>query len=126
MQLAELMTQLGYPTSAEEMAGRMHTISRDETFATFVAAEGNDVLGMIGVSDCPSYEHNDRNGRIIALVVHAGMCAGADSDAGSFVSPKIISRRRRSVELFSPAVSRARTRTNSTNRLVTPEPGCAL
>jgi ribosomal protein S18 acetylase RimI-like enzyme len=68
-QLAELMTQLGYPTSAEEMAGRMDMISRDETFATFVAAEGNDVLGVIGVSDCPSYEHNDRNGRIIALVV---------------------------------------------------------
>ena len=73
LQLAELMTQLGYPTSAEEMAGRMQTILRDETFATFVATEGNNVLGMIGVSDCPSYEHNDRNGRIIALVVRADM-----------------------------------------------------
>jgi ribosomal protein S18 acetylase RimI-like enzyme len=72
-QLAELITQLGYPTSAVEMAGRMEVISRDETFATFVAAEGNDVAGMIGVSDCPSYEHNDRNGRIIALVVRADM-----------------------------------------------------
>ena len=78
LQLAELMTQLGYPTSAEEMAGRMQTISRDETFATFVAAEGNEVL------------RNDRPVRLSQLRAQrsqrqdhrargaARMCAGAE------------------------------------------------
>jgi len=68
-ELAELMTQLGYPTSPEEMANRMRHIFRDRSFATFVAVENDDVLGMIGLCISPSYEHNARNGRIIALSV---------------------------------------------------------
>src|SRR4051812_937673 len=68
-QLADLMTQLGYPTSPEEMANRMRHIFRDKSFATFVAVENDDVLGMIGLCISPSYEHNARNGRIIALSV---------------------------------------------------------
>jgi GNAT superfamily N-acetyltransferase len=68
-QLAELMTQLGYPTSAKEMANRMRHVFRDKSFATFVAAEGDEIVGMIGLCISPSYEHNARNGRIIALSV---------------------------------------------------------
>jgi len=68
-QLAELMTQLGYSTSAKEMANRMRHVFRDKSFATFVAAEGDEIVGMIGLCISPSYEHNARNGRIIALSV---------------------------------------------------------
>jgi GNAT superfamily N-acetyltransferase len=69
-QLAELMTQLGYPTSTKEMAERMRHISRDQNFKTFLSVEGGEVRGMIGLCVSPSYEHNTRNGRIIALTVH--------------------------------------------------------
>ncbi len=71
--LAELMTQLGYATAANEMAERLRTIFQEQDFATFVAVEENEVCGMIGVSASPSYEHNDRIGRIVALVVHERM-----------------------------------------------------
>jgi ribosomal protein S18 acetylase RimI-like enzyme len=71
--LAGLMTQLGYPTSASEMSARMRAIAADKSFATFVAVEAGEVCGMIGVSASYSYEHNDCNGRIIALVVDANM-----------------------------------------------------
>jgi ribosomal protein S18 acetylase RimI-like enzyme len=67
--LAELMSQLGYPTTAREMSDRLRAISCDQSFATFVAVEGDDILGMIGISISLSYEHNDRTGRIVALVV---------------------------------------------------------
>jgi ribosomal protein S18 acetylase RimI-like enzyme len=71
--LAELMTQLGYPTDAAEMRQRMRAISAEANFATFVAVEADEVIGMVGVSASWSYEHNDRNGRIIALVVRNDM-----------------------------------------------------
>jgi ribosomal protein S18 acetylase RimI-like enzyme len=71
--LAELMTQLGYATTAQEMTGRLRAILGDKNFATFVAVEKNEVCGMIGLSASVSYEHNDRSGRIIALVVHEKM-----------------------------------------------------
>jgi ribosomal protein S18 acetylase RimI-like enzyme len=67
--LAELMSQLGYPTTAREMSDRLHAILCDQNFATFVAVEGDDIWAMIGVSISPSYEHNDRTERIVALVV---------------------------------------------------------
>ena len=67
--LANLMTQLGYPTVADEMSLRMRAIFDDKNFATFVAVDNGAVIGMIGVSVSASYEHNDRNGRIIALAV---------------------------------------------------------
>ena len=71
--LAELMTQLGYQTTAEEMRERLLFILPHGDFATFVAVEENEVCGMIGLSASIGYEHNDRTGRIMALVVHERM-----------------------------------------------------
>jgi ribosomal protein S18 acetylase RimI-like enzyme len=68
--LAELMTQLGYRTTAEEMRERLRAIFRHRDFTTLVAVEENEVCGMIGLSASVGYEHNDRTGRIMALVVH--------------------------------------------------------
>jgi ribosomal protein S18 acetylase RimI-like enzyme len=71
--LAELMTQLGYQTTAEEMRERLLSILPHGDFATLVAVEENEVCGMIGLSASIGYEHNDRTGRIMALVVHERM-----------------------------------------------------
>ena len=71
--LAELMTELGYVTTAAEMSERLSVILNDQNFATFVATEAGKPCGMIGLSASPSYEHNDRTGRIVALVVSERM-----------------------------------------------------
>ena len=71
--LAELMTQLGYRTTADEMRERLRTIFPRLDFATFVAVEENKVCGMIGVSASVGYEHDDPTGRIMALVAHEKM-----------------------------------------------------
>ena len=67
--LADLMTQLGYPTRASEMEMRMETISADKNYATFVAVSEGKVCGMIGTVARYSYEHNNQGAKIMALVV---------------------------------------------------------
>jgi GNAT superfamily N-acetyltransferase len=71
--LADLMTQLGYPTRASEMEMRMETIYADRNYATFVAVIEGKVCGMIGTFTCYTYEHNGPSGRILALVVSEKM-----------------------------------------------------
>ena len=67
--LADLMTQLGYPTRASEMEMRMETICADKNYAAFVAISGGKVCGMIGTRISYSFEHNSPGGAILALVV---------------------------------------------------------
>lgn len=67
--LADLITQLGYPTRASEMEMRMETISADKNYATFVAVSGGKVCGMIGTSTRYSYEYNNPGAVIMVLVV---------------------------------------------------------
>ena len=71
--LADLMTQLGYPTRASEMEMRMEKIYADRNYATFVAVSEGKVCGMIGTIRCYTYEHNGPSGRILALVVSEKM-----------------------------------------------------
>ncbi|HWY41004.1 MAG TPA: GNAT family N-acetyltransferase [Chthoniobacterales bacterium] len=71
--LADLMTQLGYPTRASEMEMRMETIYADRNYATFVAVSEGKVCGMIGTFTCYTYEHNGPSGRILALIVSEKM-----------------------------------------------------
>jgi GNAT superfamily N-acetyltransferase len=65
--LAQLMGELGYETTKPEMQMRMERIAADECYRTFVAVLDGKVCGMIGTLTCPSYEHNDPGGRILAL-----------------------------------------------------------
>lgn len=67
--LADLITQLGYPTRPSEMEMRMETISADKNYATFVAVSEGKVCGMIGTSTRYSYEHNNPGAVIMVLVV---------------------------------------------------------
>ena len=71
--LAEVMTQLGYRTTADEMRERLSTILRHQDFATLVAVEEDEVCGMIGLSASVGYEHDNPPGRIMALVVDERM-----------------------------------------------------
>ena len=71
--LADLMTQLGYPTRTSEMEMRMEGISADKNYATFVAVSGGKVCGMIGTRTSYSYEHNSPGAAILALVVSDNM-----------------------------------------------------
>lgn len=66
--LAVLMCQLGYETDRAEMATRLKSILSNPAYKTFVAVMDGSVCGMIGTVTCPSYEHNDASGRILALV----------------------------------------------------------
>jgi ribosomal protein S18 acetylase RimI-like enzyme len=65
--LAQLMCELGYETTKSEMQMRMERIAADDCYRTFVAVLDGQVCGMIGTLVCPSYEHNDSGGRILAL-----------------------------------------------------------
>ena len=72
--LAQLMCELGYETTKSEMQMRMERIATDECYRTFVAVLDGKVCGMIGTLMCPSYEHNDPGGRILALAIMSTMC----------------------------------------------------
>jgi len=67
-ELAVLMCELGYETRRTEMETRLKLILSNPAYKTFVAIMGGCVCGMIGMLTCPSYEHNDPSGRILALV----------------------------------------------------------
>lgn len=71
--LADLMTQLGYPTRTSEMQMRMETIMANKQYATFVAVSGGEVCGMIGTRISYSFEHNSPGGAILALIVSEKM-----------------------------------------------------
>src|ERR1700758_3271255 len=71
--LADLITQLGYPTRSSEMEMRMEAIRADRNYATFVALSEGKVCGMIGTFSCYTYEHNNPSARILALVVSEKM-----------------------------------------------------
>lgn len=77
--LAQLVSQLGYPTNAAEFQHRLEAILGDPDYQTFVATEGSRVLGLIGVRLGFYYESSGVSGQIMALVVdqdHRGQGVG--------------------------------------------------
>lgn len=67
-ELAVLICQLGYETNSTEMEKRLRSIFSNPAYKTFVAIMDGCICGMVGTLTCPSYEHNDPGGRILALV----------------------------------------------------------
>ena len=47
--LARLMTELGYPSSTEDMSRRFEEISADPSYYTLVAEREGQILGMVGL-----------------------------------------------------------------------------
>ena len=67
--IAELSEQLGYPTTVEEMRGRLRDVLRDREGACFVAVDAvGKVMGWIHVSVTPLLEV-ERRAEVNGLVV---------------------------------------------------------
>ena len=69
--IASLITELGYPTSPEQMSWRLTTILRDDGYATQVACDGATIAGMVGALVGPMYEMDEPYGQIMVLIVAA-------------------------------------------------------
>jgi GNAT superfamily N-acetyltransferase len=67
--LARLMTELGYPTSTDQMTARMEALRNRTDYATFVADADGIIAGMIVVSVSPSLYRSGPDGAIVVLVV---------------------------------------------------------
>jgi ribosomal protein S18 acetylase RimI-like enzyme len=67
--LAALMCELGYETTVFEMRERLKSIFDDARIRTFVAEVDGQICGIVGTLTHASHEHNDPNGKILALVV---------------------------------------------------------
>lgn len=67
--LARLITQLGYPTDAAQMARRMESIASEPRTHAFVAESDTRVVGMIAVTLHRGYEYDGFLGEVINVVV---------------------------------------------------------
>jgi GNAT superfamily N-acetyltransferase len=67
--LADLMEQLGYPSTVSEMRMRMEKIMRNPDYRTWVAEDDTLVTGMIGCVHCYAWEINKPYIRVQTLVV---------------------------------------------------------
>jgi GNAT superfamily N-acetyltransferase len=77
--LANLMAELGYPTSSEQMRRRFKAISDDPSNDTLVAEREGKVLGMVGLRIERSYGSDDSYVQIRDFVVcseHRGKGVG--------------------------------------------------
>ena len=73
--LAALAGELGYPTSAGQMARRLAAVAGRDEHAVFVADDDGGCVGWIHVSIIDSLE-NDRHAEIRGLIVAAGRRGG--------------------------------------------------
>jgi GNAT superfamily N-acetyltransferase len=67
-ELAELVTELGYPVEAPELGARLEKMPA-ETYATLVALIDGKIVGFIGLLTLSVYEHSRPIGWILALSV---------------------------------------------------------
>ena len=70
-EVARLCTQLGYPTTTEEMAARMGVVISAGDRQVFVVEDHGSLLGWIGVELRTTLE-TGRKAEIVGLVVDAG------------------------------------------------------
>jgi len=67
--IARLMSQLGYPTSSDEMKERLADILPNSDYMTLIAEVQKDAVGVIGIGVGRYYEKTGVYGRLLALVV---------------------------------------------------------
>ncbi|GAB3221104.1 GNAT family N-acetyltransferase [Spirosoma arcticum] len=67
--LLKLLTELGYPSTTEQMAVRLATITAHPDYRVLLANNQTEAVGLIGLSKNWSLEHDGCFVRIIALVV---------------------------------------------------------
>jgi GNAT superfamily N-acetyltransferase len=66
--LADLMGELGYPTTSDQMRSRLSAALKDHSYRTFVAEVEGIVVGMIGVRVGALYEYSGNYAHILAFV----------------------------------------------------------
>ncbi len=66
--LADLCTQLGYPSTPEQLTSRLRQIQADPDHAVFIAEENSAVIGWVHVHITPLLE-SDRTAEIGGLVI---------------------------------------------------------
>jgi len=62
--VAVLITQLGYPTTAEEMRSRLRRIAADAQYVSLVALEHTEVVGFLGMAFGLHYEYDTRSTKL--------------------------------------------------------------
>src|SRR5436190_23488247 len=70
--LTELMNELGYDTTIDEMKIRFTSIQIHEDYKTFIATSNTQVVGMVGMTKNYFYEQNGIYIRVVALVINYG------------------------------------------------------
>jgi GNAT superfamily N-acetyltransferase len=73
--LAELLAQLGYPTSPEATARRLDALTASDADHLVVAEAGGRVVGLAGLHLSLSLEYDEPAAKLSALVVDEG-CRG--------------------------------------------------
>jgi len=69
--VAALMTELGYPSTAEQTATRLGRLLDHADYHTVVAEDGGRVIGLAGLATGWYYEKDGTYVRVLALVVTA-------------------------------------------------------
>jgi ribosomal protein S18 acetylase RimI-like enzyme len=69
VQIARLVSGLGYPTAPAQMYKRLQTILSNNDYATVVACDGDILVGFIGTRMGTLYENDGQYGQIMALAV---------------------------------------------------------
>lgn len=67
-QFSGLISELGYPTSVDEMEIRMKRIESNSNYYTFVAVKNEILIGMIGITLHTTYTNNDVKVQITSLI----------------------------------------------------------
>jgi GNAT superfamily N-acetyltransferase len=67
--IGELMTELGYPTTAEAMRDRLKAVASDPGYVTLVAETDDGVVGVIGGTTGHYYEKDGVYARLLVLSV---------------------------------------------------------
>jgi GNAT superfamily N-acetyltransferase len=68
-EVAELLTQLGYPADSDQVRGRLDRWLHDQHGAVMVAELNGVVAGVAALHSMPLLEHDESRGRLVALVV---------------------------------------------------------
>lgn len=101
--IAELLTELGYPSSAEEVEGRVARFG--EADRLFLAEVEGEVAGLAGIHVSPSLEYDADAAKLSALVVAARFRRRGIGEA-LVRAVEAEARRRRCVLLFLTTAER--------------------
>ena len=67
--VAVLITQLGYPTTEQQMRHRLQRVGADAQYVSLVALDQAEVVGFLGLAFGLHYEYDGSYARIVALSV---------------------------------------------------------